>query len=150
MEGIHLKLKTLFVVFFISAFLACLSSPASAGFSLGYAQDVIHAPGTKAAIARYDHDATRLGGQAMYWDGPDNDNMAFGLDYDLIPSDTIDLNLGGVYLTNVNGINGTNLNFSIGLGINLGKYVKVQFSHFSNARARNNNGWNFVGLLYRF
>ena len=40
-------------------------------------------------------------------------------------------------------------NFSIGLGVNLGKYARVQFSHFSNGRSRNNDGWNFVGILLR-
>lgn len=145
-----MKLKTLSLIFFISAFLACLSSPASAGFSLGYAQDVIHAPGTKAAIARYDHDATRLGGQAMYWDGSDGENMSFGIDYDLLPSETLDLNLGGVYITEIHNINGTHLNYSISLGVNLWKHARVQFSHFSNGRARNNDGWNFVGLMFKF
>lgn len=146
-----MKLKTIFLAFFIFAFLVCLSAPASAAFSLGYAQDVIHAPGTKAAIARYDHEATRLGGQAMYWDGSeDGNNMSFGIDYDLLPSETLDLNLGGVYIAEIHGINGTHLNYSIGLGVNLWKYARVQYTHFSNARSRNNEGWNFVGVMFRY
>jgi hypothetical protein len=144
-----LLLKNLFLTSFIAALLLCLSAPASAEVSIGYAQDVVHAPETGAAIVRYDHEPTRLGGQAMYWDGPDHHNMSLGLDYDLIPSKTVDLNLGGVFIKNVNGINGTHFNFSIGLGVNLGKYARVQFSHFSNGRSRNNDGWNFVGILLR-
>jgi len=146
-----LKLKTIIAAFFAFAFLACMSAPASAGFSLGYAQDVIHASATNAAVFRYDHEPTRLGAQAMYWDGSDDgDNTAFGIDYDLLPSETIDLNLGGVYIANIRGINGTHLNYSIGLGVNLMRYLRVQYTHFSNGHSRNNEGWNFVGVLFRF
>ena len=105
-------LKNLFLTSFIAALLLCLSAPASAEVSIGYAQDVVHAPETGAAIVRYDHEPTRLGGQAMYWDGPDHHNMSLGLDYDLIPSKTVDLNLGGVFIKNVNGINGTHFTWA--------------------------------------
>ena len=144
-----LLLKTLISVSFAAAFILCLRPPASAEVSFGYGQDVVHAPGTDAAIVRYDHEPTRLGGQAMYWDGPDNSNMSFGLDYDLIPSKAVDLNLGGVFINRINGVNGTNLNFSIGLGVHLGKYARVQFSHFSNGRTQKNDGWNFITILFK-
>ncbi len=130
---------------------AVLFTPAvcSAEFSIGYGQDVVHVPGTKAAIARYDHRPSRLGGQAMYWDGKDGENFSIGADFDLLPSPTFDLNLGGVYIAHTRSINGTNLNFSIGVGVNIGEYVRLQFSHFSNAHSRNNEGWNFVGVMLR-
>lgn len=131
---------------------AVLFSPAvsSAEFSFGYAQDVVHVPGTNALLARYDHRPTRLGGQAMYWDGDDGENFSIGVDYDLLPSPTFDLNLGGVYIAHSRSINGTNLNFSIGLGVNLGQFLRLQFSHFSNAHARDNEGWNFTGVMLRY
>jgi hypothetical protein len=121
----------------------------SAEVSIGYAQDILHASGTSAGILRYDHKPTRLGAQAMYWDGPDNDNMSLGVDFDLLPSKVLDLNIGGVYIARTQSINGTNLNFSIGLGVNLGEYLRFQFSHFSNAHAKNNEGWNFLGIMLR-
>lgn len=121
----------------------------SAEVSIGYAQDILHASGTNAAILRYDHKPTRLGAQAMYWDGPDNDNMSLGVDFDLLPSKLLDLNIGGVYIARTHSINGTNLNFSIGLGVNLGEHLRFQFSHFSNAQAKNNEGWNFLGIMLR-
>lgn len=129
-----------------------LLSPAasSAEVSIGYAQDILHASGTNAAVIRYDHRPTRLGAQAMYWDGPDDYNMSFGVDFDLLPSPVLDLNLGGVYIARSRFINGTNMNFSIGLGVNLGERVRFQFSHFSNAQPRNNEGWNFAGIMLRF
>jgi hypothetical protein len=130
--------------------ISALPAAASAELSIGYAQDVIHVPGTKAAIVRYDHRPTRLGSQAMYWDGDDGENISFGVDYDLLPSNVFDLNLGGVYIARTHSINGTNLNFSISLGVNLGERVRLHFSHFSNAHARNNEGWNFAGALVRF
>lgn len=148
-EGKALKLKFISLALFAAALV--LSSPevSSAEFSIGYAQDVLHVPGTKAAIARYDHRPTRLGAQAMYWDGDDGENMSFGADFDLLPSPVFDLNLGGVYIARSHTINGTNLNFSIGIGVNLGKRVRLQFSHFSNAHARDNEGWNFAGIMLR-
>jgi len=118
--------------------------------SIGYAMDVIHALGTDAIVTRYDHRESRLGLQAMYWNGPDHSNGSLGVDYDLIPSETWDLNLGGAYLARVNTVNGTHFNFSAGLGINIGSRFRVQFTHMSNAHSNNNNGWNFVGFLLRF
>lgn len=148
-----MKLKTIITSFFAFVFLACLSAPASAGFSLGYAQDVIHSAETSAGVLRYDHEPTRIGGQAMYWDGPhreNRNNTAFSVDYDLIPSETIDLTLGGVYISEIHDINGTHLNYSIGVGVNLMRYIKAQYKHFSNGRTKNNEGWNFVGVLFKF
>jgi hypothetical protein len=134
----------------LAAALILLSPAASiAEVSLGYAQDVLHAPGTNAAIVRYDHRPTRLGAQAMYWNGSDGSNSSFGLDFDLLPSTWLDLNLGGVYITEIHGINGTHLNYSIGLGVNLWEHLRLQFTHFSNAHARNNEGWNFVAIMLR-
>lgn len=92
---------------------------------------------------------TRLGAQAMYWDGPDDSNMSLGVDFDLIPSKVLDLNLGGVYIDRTRSINGTHFNFSIGVGVNLWERVRIQYSHFSNAHAKNNEGWNFVGIMLR-
>ena len=86
----------------------------------------------------------------MYWDGPVDDTMSFGADFDLLPSPVLDLNLGGVYITRTQWINGTHFNFSIGVGVNLRKRLRFQFSHFSNAHARNNDGWNFAGVMLRF
>ena len=110
----------------------------------------MHAPATNAGIVRYDHRPTRLGAQVMYWDGPVDDTMSFGADFDLLPSPVLDLNLGGVYITRTQWINGTHFNFSVGVGVNLGKRLRFQFSHFSNAHARNNDGWNFAGVMLRF
>lgn len=145
-----MKLKTIITAFFAFVFLACLSAPASAGFSVGYAQDVVHSAGTSAGILRYDHEPTRIGGQAMYWDGPHRNNMAFSVDYDILPYETIDLTLGGVYIAEIHDINGTHLNYSIGVGVNLLRHFKVQYTHFSNGRTKNNEGWNFVGVLIKF
>ena len=86
----------------------------------------------------------------MYWDGPDDSNASIGIDYDLLASETWDLNLGGVFIDRVNGVNGTHFNFSAGLGINIGKRFRIQYTHMSNAQSDNNNGWNFAGFLLRF
>lgn len=118
--------------------------------SAGYAQDVWNVPGTSAGVLRYDHMKTRLGGQALYWDGPDGRNWSLGMDYDPLPSPVFDLNLGFVYIGEIRQINGTHLNFSIGAGINLWERVRLQFSHFSNAHNKHNDGWNFLGVLLRF
>lgn len=144
-----LKPKNIFLLSFAAALVLFSAVPSSAEVSIGYAQDILHASGTSAGIVRYDHLPTRLGAQAMYWDGPDDSNMSFGVDFDLLPSKILDLNLGGVYIARTRSINGTNLNFSIGLGVNLGERVRFQFSHFSNAHAKNNEGWNFVGIMLR-
>lgn len=144
-----LKLKNIFLFCFAAALILFSPAASRAEISIGYAQDIIHASGTNAGVVRYDHRPTRLGAQAMYWDGPDNENMAFGIDFDLLPSPVFDLNLGGVYISRTHFINGTNLNFSIGIGVNLGERLRLQFSHFSNAQARNNEGWNFVGVMLR-
>lgn len=143
----NLNYKNIF--FIASLFTFLLPTASNAGVSIGYAQDVVHAAGTNAVVARYDHAATRLGGQAMYWDGPDGSNYSLGLDYDVLPSPVYDLNLGAVYIGNVRDINGTHLNFSIGAGVNLWERVHIQFSHFSNAHKRDNNGWNFIGIMLR-
>lgn len=149
-EEKSLKLKKILLAFLAAATISALPAAASAELSAGYAQDFIHVPGTKAAIVRYDHRPTRLGAQAMYWDGADGENTSFGMDFDLLPSPVFDLNLGGVYIARTHSINGTNLNFSISLGVNLGERVRLHFSHFSNAHARNNEGWNFAGALVSF
>lgn len=98
---------------------------------------------------RYDHVPTRLGAQALFWDSPDRSNHSFGVDYDILPSTVYDINLGAVYIDKVGGINGTHLNFSIGVGVNLWERLRVQFSHFSNAHRKNNEGWNFLGVMLR-
>lgn len=85
----------------------------------------------------------------MYWNGPDDANYSLGVDYDVLPSPTYDLNLGGVYIGHVRSINGTHLNFSIGAGVNLWERVRIQFSHFSNAHRKNNEGWNFIGIMLK-
>lgn len=144
-----LKPKNIFLLSFAATLVLFSPAASSAEVSIGYAKDIIHAPATNAGIVRYDHRPTRLGAQAMYWDGPDDNNMSFGIDFDLIPSPVLDLNLGGVYIARTNSINGTSLNFSIGLGVNLGERVRIYYSHFSNAHARNNDGWNFVGVMLR-
>lgn len=144
-----LKTKNIFLLSFAAALILFSPAASIAEVSIGYAQDIIHASGTSAGIVRYDHRPTRLGAQAMYWDGPDDSNMSFGVDFDLIPSKILDLNLGGVYIDKARSINGTKLNFSIGLAVNLGERVRLQFSHFSNAHAKNNEGWNFVAVMLR-
>lgn len=135
------------IAYLLIALVLFSPSVSLAEFSIGYAQDVWNAQGTSAAILRYDHRETRLGAQAMYWDGPDDTNYSFGVDYDLLPSPVYDLGLGGVYIGEVSEINGTHFNFSIGVGVTLWERLRLQFSHFSNAHRRNNEGWNFFGVM---
>lgn len=144
-----LKPKNIFLLSFAAALVLFSPATSSAEVSIGYAQDVLHASGSNAAVVRYDHGPTRLGAQAMYWDGSDDNNMSFGVDFDLLPSKVLDLNLGGVYIARTHFINGTYLNFSIGLGVNLGERLRLQFSHFSNAHASKNEGWNFAAIMLR-
>lgn len=127
-----------------------LHNSAGAEVSIGYAADFIKAPWTNAFVLRYDHARTRLGAQAMYWDGPFGSNKGLALDYDLIASEKWSLNLGGVYISKVGEVNGTHFNFSLGAGVNLGERFRIQFTHFSNAHDENNMGWNFLAFLFRF
>lgn len=137
------------VAFSMALTVLLLPAASFAGVAAGYAQDVWNSRGTDAAILRYDHAPTRLGAQAMYWDGPDGSNYSLGVDYDVLSSPVFDLNLGGVYIDSINQINGTHFNFSIGVGVNLWERLRVQFSHFSNAHRENNEGWNFLGVMLR-
>ncbi|MBE7414739.1 MAG: hypothetical protein HS130_05700 [Deltaproteobacteria bacterium] len=123
---------------------------AGAGVSAGYAADFIKASWTNAVVLRYDHRKTRLGAQAMYWDGPFNSNSSLSIDYDVLPSEKWDLNLGGAYLSKISEVNGTHFNFSLGAGVNLGERFRVQFTHLSNAHDNHNMGWNFLAFLVRF
>lgn len=123
---------------------------AEAEVSAGYAADFMKASWTDAVVLRYDHRETRLGGQAMYWDGPFGSNSAVSIDYDVLPGRKWDLNLGGAYISNISEVNGTHFNFSLGAGVNIGERFRVQFTHFSNAHDEHNMGWNFLAFLLRF
>lgn len=140
---------------FLFASLLCviiISIPDRAGaeVSAGYAADFIKASWTNAVVLRYDHRKTRLGAQAMYWDGPFGSNSSISIDFDILPSRTWDLNIGGVYISKVSEVNGTHTNFSLGAGVNLGERFRIQFTHFSNAHDNHNMGWNFLAFLLRF
>lgn len=137
------------IAYLIFGLMLIFPAASSAELSLGYAQDVWNARGTGAGIARYDHRETRLGAQAMYWKVDDESTYALGIDYDVLPSEVLDVNLGAVYLDDRTSINGTHFNFSIGVGVNLWERLRLQFSHFSNAHRENNEGWNFLGVMLR-
>lgn len=135
-----------------ASLLALISTHDSAGaeVSAGYAADFIKASWTNAVVLRYDHRETRLGAQAMYWDGPFGSNTSLAVDYDVLPGGKWDLNLGGAYISKISEVNGTHFNFSLGAGVNLGERLRVQFTHLSNAHDDHNMGWNFLAFLVRF
>lgn len=148
----HFKARLiLFIVFFS---VPALSGAARAEFALGASGDILHAKGAYAALLRYDHRQwpLRFGGQAMIWDGPKGANNALTLEYNF-GFRQLDLNLGGAYIGNRSSINGTHWNYSFGGAINLGEHYRVQFIHLSNGHNNHrgiNEGWNFLGISYRF
>jgi hypothetical protein len=133
-----------------------LPSAVSAEFALGIAKDVVHAKSTGAVTLRYDHRPTRLAGHILVWEGPDGTNGAGAIEYNL-GFWKIDLGLGVALQADANEIIGTNLAFSLSGAINLTDHFRVNMYHLSNGKRvfgwendKNNAGWNFVGLSYRF
>lgn len=131
-------------------------SPARAELAVGAAQDFIHAKNTQALLLRYDYRPLRLGAYTMAWQRSDTLTGAAGADINLGYS-IVDINLGGVYLPETGEINGTRLNFSLRAAINLGEHFRVELLHFSNGKRvfrwlddKNNAGWNFLAVSYRF
>lgn len=128
-----------------------LPRAAGAELSLGFGKDIVHAQETWGVVARLDHRRSRLGFQAMVWNGPEQRaNRSVGLDFNLLGSGPIDLNIGGAWLDKVDTINGTHLNYSLGAAWNASEHLGVRFNHFSNAHNKNNSGWNFLLFMYRF
>lgn len=135
---------------FISVCLFLLPAISRAELSLGIMKDVIHDQDSYGGVLRYDYRPAHIGGILMGWGGTEHDNSAIGFDYDFIKDERVDLTFGGTYLTRINGINGTHFNFNAGLGLNIGGHCRVQYTHISNGHNKNNDGWNFIGLMYRF
>lgn len=150
------------LTYLIPAFLfftAADPANALAEFSAGVIKDIIHSKDSEGIVLRYDYrpwSADPYGGgfglSAFGWDAGGNKDYdlttAFSLDYTFSVS-RLDLNFGGAYISDVNGINGTHLNFLLGAGINIWKF-RVHYTHFSNAHNKNNQGWNFLGLSIVF
>lgn len=137
-----------------------MADPATseAEFSAGVIKDMVHSKDSDGIVLRYDYRAWSengygggLGFSAFGWDdggGGDDITNAFSLDYTL-RVDLLDLSFGGAYISDVNSINGTHLNFMFGAGVNIWK-LRVHYTHFSNAHNKNNQGWNFLGLSIVF
>jgi len=131
-------------------------SAARAELAVGAAQDFVHARNTQALLLRYDHRPLRLGAFTMAWYRADTLTGAVGADVNLGVS-IVDINLGGVYLPETGDINGTHLNFSLRAAVNIGEHYRVEVLHFSNGKKlfgwlddKNNAGWNFLAVSYRF
>ena len=141
-------------VFFLAGSL--FPSKAGAELALGAAQDFIHAKNTQPLLLRYDFRTLKDGAYTMAWQRSDTITGALGADFNLGYS-IVDINLGGVYLPETGEINGTRWNFSLRAAINLGERYRVELLHFSNGKRvfrwlddKNNAGWNFLAVSYRF
>lgn len=150
------SIKAAAVVAVFSLFLFFRPSTARAELAVGAAQDFIHARNTQALLVRYDYRPLRLGAYSMAWQRSDTLTGALGVDFNLGYS-IVDINLGGAYLPEIGEINGTRLNFSLRAAINIGEHYRVELLHFSNGKrvfqwldSRNNAGWNFLAVSYRF
>ncbi|MBI5644144.1 MAG: hypothetical protein HY954_11805 [Deltaproteobacteria bacterium] len=126
-----------------------LSGTANAELAIGISKDIIHAEEANALLLRYDLRDWHLGGQGMVWNFEDKLVSSIGLDLTYSIS-LLDFNIGLAYISDISEINGTHRNFSLGTAINIGEHSRVNFTHFSNGHNENNNGWNFLGLSYRF
>jgi len=141
-------------VFALSGLL--VPSKAAAELALGVGQDFAHAKNTQAALVRYDYRPLRLGAYSLAWVRSDTFTGAVGADFNLGYS-IVDINLGGAYLPETGEINGTRWNFSLRAAINIGEHYRVEILHFSNGKRvfrwlqdKNNAGWNFLAVSYRF
>jgi hypothetical protein len=163
--------KLLLVNKFVPGLLAVLvvvlagARPSGAELAVGVGADWVNAPVSETVSLRYDHRPWLLGGEVLGWQGPDKTNGAVVADIDLArwPFDltfgswSVDVNLGAAYLAKKTEVNGTQLNFSGRVALNWGEHFRLFLIHFSHggdtlgiAEDKANDGWNFLGLAYRF
>jgi hypothetical protein len=152
-------------MFILLAILFSFTTTAHAGVSVGYMQDVTHAEGTPTIAVEVDLKPFAVYG--MGWKSRQyDDNYAVGGEYRLDFGGVSYVGAGLAYLVNQTPLNGTNLNFSVTVGI-AGSHIPLirstllrkcdaVYRHFSHGRSfgikenLDNLGWNFLGGLCTF